>query len=728
VTVAQKTAVSLLVSVILIAGFTVAAFAGLFAVVETRFYQPAVVRDIQQRVGAVSSGLDEYLYIHISRFSALASSRAIQNSFDTNLSDEDIRHREDFSGTILMETAGLRGIRLVDSNGRRVHFSTFKSDFLRQTQHEITYSNYSALNEIDYGLVRAVETDENQIFFDKENNRLVFSFPVFDRWKAYRGSLLFYLDADDFGRYLALRGTVNMTDYPVLVAAAGQGGGAAVPQSAGARGFVFGVSGPVRDALIAGIESHWQSAAGADEGVSRLAAVQDTVWVVLSNSKSRFGIVSWVYPEDFFLLPFSARIVLLFSFFITVYLIIFLILNAQKDPLVLVRDKIRRFQISFLQSYFETKEEIDWNGIAGEIASRKYEVSAEIKRSVGRQAAKHKDAIDALLEKNWEDILAVIGKKPDTRQPAAGQTSTDELRAMLEQVLSRAQFPALALEAPAAAPVFADSAAMRALPDGANTADDIIEEAEEIDELDEALADFEDVLVPAPEPAGGSRDGGETPEPEKAEELGEIPAELEGEPAILEGKPAAAPEDAGESPDNDDFGELEELEAADTMEELNELPAYFSNGLAAATIDGAEARDGTFREEEKIEEELRIEFPNEAAGDTEDIDIDFEVYLPDFSLLDSVEGLDGGASEDQDTVHYMIEAQSGDTPICGLFTQTAFFGAPQELQSANADVIIERNGIYKIPEDAVVFGVEQDSEFKTLVDSLLAQEDGSSTA
>jgi hypothetical protein len=647
----QKAAVSLLISLVLIVIFAVVAFAGLFSVVEARFYQPAIAKDARERIEKISADLDEYMYILTSRFSALASSQAIQTSFETTLSDEDIKRREDFCGIVLTETTGLRGIRLVDSSGRRVHFSTFQNDVMRRSAKEITYNNYSALGEIDYGLIRASASDENKIYFDKTQDRLIFSFPVHDRWKAYRGSLIFYLDANDFGRYLVARNSIKITDIPTLAAAAlEQQNEEQQPQSPRGRGFVFGAAGGMRDTLIGELESMWQKSLSAGQrasekdGIMRLAAVQDSVWIAFLNSHSVFGIVAWLYPEEMFLLPLSARIILLASIFITVYLIIFLVFSVRRDPLIIIRNRIRRFQLSLIQEYFETKESVEWDKLANEIALRKHEVAAEIRKSLGRRADRHKDAVDALLEKNWEEILTVIGKKAETRQAAVGQVSTDELKAMLERILSNASIPVRAAEP--------DTGGGTQIPETGLASDEVfenVEEAEPIDEIGEALMDFEEDLSAPPE-------------------------------KILEIK--------------------------------EEIIDKIAEERVAARVKNT------------IEEELRIGVPSEENSTDENPELRFEVYNPDFSFLDAIEEIDDGdndeaVGEDTGGVHEMLETESGDAPIYDFFGQTTFSDTPQELQSASADVVVEKNGVYTIPEDAAVDDVDQDPELKTLVDSVL---------
>ena len=57
----QKTALSVLISVMLFGAFTVAAFAGLFSAIDARFYEPAKISQINKKLDGVSSACDDYL-------------------------------------------------------------------------------------------------------------------------------------------------------------------------------------------------------------------------------------------------------------------------------------------------------------------------------------------------------------------------------------------------------------------------------------------------------------------------------------------------------------------------------------------------------------------------------------------------------------------------------------------------------------------------------------------
>jgi hypothetical protein len=273
VTNGQKTAVSLLVSIIFIAAFTIAAFAGLFSVIETRFYQPAVINTVEERLSQISRLLNEYNQSHITRFRMFAESRGMLNCFETEQDATDIQQRTDLAAMILTETVGLRGIRLVDANGRRIHFSTFEDDILRTGNDILSYNSYTSRMELPYSLVHAPEDEDYRLFFDKANNRLVYAFPAFDHWKAYRGSLLFYVEASDFARFLTAQKIISITDFPAIAASITSQDAVQNPH---ARGFIFGMPSSTRsilasrDILVAELEKKWNTSLYGFERISSI--------------------------------------------------------------------------------------------------------------------------------------------------------------------------------------------------------------------------------------------------------------------------------------------------------------------------------------------------------------------------------------------------------------------------------------------------------------------------
>ena len=148
-TVGQKASASLLIAVLLFAAFAVAAFSGLFDVVESSFRNPSLVRGIEASLSKVAEAEGGYHNSNLARFGSILAQDSVRRSFLPNLSSQDAFDRANLLGKLQEETAGLAGIRLIDANGKRLHFSTIPGDIRSRTQIETVYRNYGESGDAD---------------------------------------------------------------------------------------------------------------------------------------------------------------------------------------------------------------------------------------------------------------------------------------------------------------------------------------------------------------------------------------------------------------------------------------------------------------------------------------------------------------------------------------------------------------------------------------------------
>ena len=68
------------------------------------------------------------------------------------------------------------------------------------------------------------------------------------------------------------------------------------------------------------------------------------------------------------------KILLLAAFFLTTFLIVFLLLSIRQDRVLVLSERIKRFQIEFLKGYVDKREEINWDVWKRDLNSRKEEI------------------------------------------------------------------------------------------------------------------------------------------------------------------------------------------------------------------------------------------------------------------------------------------------------------------------------------------------------------------
>ncbi len=125
----QKTALSVLISVMLFGAFTVAAFAGLFSAIDARFYEPAKISQINNKLDGISLAYDDYLKTLTERFalgqSAFLKNSSVQTFVEAKPSDADVLSRGEALGELRSSTQGFLGLRVLDKNQNSIHYSTF---------------------------------------------------------------------------------------------------------------------------------------------------------------------------------------------------------------------------------------------------------------------------------------------------------------------------------------------------------------------------------------------------------------------------------------------------------------------------------------------------------------------------------------------------------------------------------------------------------------------------
>ena len=789
----QKTAVSLLAAVVLFAGFMVAAFAGLFSVIETRFYQPVKITEIRTQLNSVADCFDGYTHTLTSRFSTYAGDPVIATYLQQKPADEDVRARTKITGSLFANTQGLIGIRLLDSNGRSIHFSTFSTDIQRSSENLKSYKNYdetvtlSGSTELPVASIVATDSrDGSQIkyhyTYDGADGRIIFSLPFYDSYTAYRGTMLFYVNANDFNRELVTKNIVSIGNTGTLVS------------DQKTAGFVFGLPSVGRDMLIQQLFQKWQSNA---PGPEKLASVlEGDYWIYVSSTKSSLGIITGIYRSDVFLMPSQVRAVLLICVFVSLFLVIFLIMNLKHDDMLVIRDRIRRFQFALVKEYLDKREDVDWTAVSRQIAGRKEDVSNEIRKSLGRRGRKHSVEVNTLLDKSWEEILSAFNIKSGNAIPET-TAETAEIKKMLEEILSSGSIKVQAIAAPSdeketvkkvaavrrPAVVKAERVVQKGSAEEVAEAEpvDAVSEAEPIEEIAEAEPAE---VIPEAQPAeevSEAESVEEVAEAEPAEEISEaepVDAVSEAEPIeeVAEAEPAevipeAQPaEEVSEAEPAEEISEAEPVDTVSEAEPIEEVAKTepvdaVSEAEPIEEIQEAEHAEAVSETEpvktapdtepveeitdiNEIEDVSDIEPAKPAVADpAEKADINFVISAPDFSFLDklSQQTVQSGAAavsemipvepteevpepepepKYEEPVENIEEIEPLDTAAERERFNFTVFGANNNnvtdlAPDTDAAIVTGKDGLIRIPVKINTGNIHLDPEFKKLVDSVI---------
>ena len=531
---------------------------------ETRFYQPALVRGISERLDAASKTLDDYLHSSEKTFyDDFVQNEYVKKSFAFEQLSEDIKGREDASGALFSAVPSLTGIRIIESGGKRIHYSTIAQDILQRSEKLVSYRMYKDTGDLDYADIESSDSDaasagtgdraggHSRIICDPDRDRILFSFPFYDSYSVSRGTIVFYTAASAFSRELVKLNLLAMTDNVIFT------GTAERPV------FVLDFPNTGRNILQDILIKKFSGDVSFTEKI--METDKSDVWLLFSKKSASNIYVSRLYEENLFVFSDTVRILLLASVFITAYLIIFLIFNVKQDDMLIIRERIKRFQFAVINDYLAAKEEVDWNAVYADMNRRKAEINGAIKKSLGGKAKRHARETDLLLEKSWDEILSALHRQSAAKEKPSLDMLTAELKEMMGKIISSRDFtPAASPVLSAASPQFVPMQAVPAAGEPAVPVAQIAADAEPVDEVEpvlEAEPVDEAEAVHDAEFAEPVDDAEPVLEAEPVDEAEEIP------------KDAEAVEELEEIPEAEDAEEVEELEEVPAADEPAEVLA-----------------------------------------------------------------------------------------------------------------------------------------------------------
>ena len=397
----QKVSLSLLLAVVVFSLFSLFAYSGLFRVIESNFYDARVRSLLTSNLNAARTAIDSYDQANYSRFEAILANNSVRQIYSPNQSTEDIFNRANLFQKLEADYPGLLFVRFIDNRGN-IHFSTLPADILQKGKYEISYKS---LAQADRSLPASQldltgPSDRHVIVGD---GRLLYRLPAYDTLGGRRGTAIFYVSAEDLTQFLVKRSLLSVGQSIALIAG---------------RGILLNVNPDQDTNLVAAVRKDWESGSAT---VTERPVVEDSTGnelVLFTTESKSAGFVGTTVPRAAFSLNPTLRMLLSGSIFITTFLVAFLILNLRQDKLLVLSGRIKRFQISFLKGYLENRQDLDWARWYRDLELRSLEVKREIKKGIGSLSKEREREVDELIDKSWDDILSILGKRVEQEQLA----------------------------------------------------------------------------------------------------------------------------------------------------------------------------------------------------------------------------------------------------------------------------------------------------------------------
>ena len=667
-----KNAVGFLITIIICGGLTVASSLGMFSKIEKNFYEPARLKLIRDRLDVVADSSNEYITSILEKFGPEDGGFLSNKAVTTYFMREPSREVGRLFGKLLDDVPGLDGVRIIEASGKSVQYSSYKNDS-RNDHGNKTYSNYNELRtysghqELPYSVVTAfIETESDdaeyvdeessegtggeevkdsetvlpevnkyRLVFDGNEQRIIISYPYYYDDRSY--SVIFYVNPIDFINKLVEQHIISINEQLALISS----------KDGTAGGFVFGMPKVGQNLLANEILRRWRmrsygpdeiastskinvTGITADENNGQISQEQQKFisWNLISSRNAKFIEIGGLYSMDMLAMPPYIRILLLICSFLTICLIVVILFNIRKDDDIEILSRIKKVQIGLLNEYFENN--VERSKVAALIENQRDELTARIKKSLGRRGRKYGEDLTIILNQSWQDIINILAGADAVRMKGLSTGDMTEIRRMFEEVVSHSTLRVQAVtQFPSRQPpknkkeLNTENVSIplaREMPELQQKLENEVEEIEPVEELE----DVEEISEA--EPVEELEDAEEILEAEPVEELEDAEEILEAEPVeeledaeeIPEAEPVEEPAASFEVLEESDFvEEIETLEVDDDVEILQEEKEECSPGLTNEQL----------RESEELLEIMPVDDDNTDvldAADTNSENVDYE--------------------------------------------------------------------------------------------------------
>jgi len=623
----QRVSISLLISIILVTAFAFLAYSGLFEYIETTFYNQRVTELYGQELEQKKTAIEDFHHQYQSRFSASLSQVDVQKVYSPNWDREYIFQHNNLFNTLHSEYQGLLFVRFV-SIDNKIHYSTREDDIERQGEYRVIYKVLDdKTTTIPTAELKLDAEQSKDIIIDDDQNRFVYQFPLYDDLEQFRGTALFYVDKNSLQHYLVSRGflqvgrQINLTE----------------------NGYLFFGEGLAVDEIKETTSKRWNNNLVGERYVYHDEKTGQR-FVLMSISTDGYGNIGLLVNQRLFEMGAVLKVILLSASGITVFLLLLLLFSLRQDREVIIRNRLKRFQLEFIKGYIESQDRLDWSQLKNEVSRKKQSLKGEMKKGLGKIKGEKEEKIDNLIDESWQDIFKVLDGRSEKQKQTSSQVSIDNIEEVVQKILSlqktiESQGPPMG---PTSGPTpNASKQKQKVEQKPAEEAEESEkfesgEEPEEIEELGELEEAEEPEELEEAEELGEAEDLGKSEEPEGLEEAGELPDTEEAE---------------------DDVKKKSKLYDKDQVTASDETPVEDITHLIHADVEGYgsfsnEQKERAIHSIQKIEHSTTENQPSQVT-DLEVVDKAEQVQDEPIEELEVV--------SDEDNVFYQMQSAANDT-------------------------------------------------------------------
>jgi len=417
-----KIALSIVISIFLFTLFIFFSFSGGFSYIESNFYSKKVSEDITSTLDSSILLLKKTHDENEKILSEILKVESVSTIFNSNFSSETIIARDKLFKELNRSVLGFDSVRIISLDGKRIQYSNIPNDIKDQNNQKLIYKNLNQVEEDDfYESVQLLDTRNGTVKFLEDTNQFLYILPFFDKYSQNKGIALFYVSCSGFKYTLSQAGYSSSSEEAFIV---------------GAGGVLFNLTRDQFDLVKEDVNKFWSK--DSTIGPVHLSSSDDKSYILFSVSKDGVGTVGRIVDSTLLELSSYMKSLLLITMFVVIMFVNFVLLNLRQDREVILLNRIKRFQIRFLQDYVENKGELDWARWQDEINSRKKLVHKELIKNLGVYGKTHGDEVDKLINSGWDDIIEVISSKINKNDEVEKvQIDSEQIESILERVLAK---------------------------------------------------------------------------------------------------------------------------------------------------------------------------------------------------------------------------------------------------------------------------------------------------
>ncbi|MCL2209926.1 MAG: hypothetical protein FWC19_09400 [Treponema sp.] len=413
-----KPILALIISIFIFTGIAFLAGRYLSKFFQTRFYNHSVVNSYIKENAGDAEILQMYILELQNKFALTLEEPAVRNSFHYDQNHDDIIKRSGIYGILVKTTKGLQSVRFIDKNGIGIYYSTLARDILNQSSDSVSYRDYTEdTSALPYNTISVSSNGEPKYTMDGKGECIIYSFPFADSMNIYTGTAVFSVSASALAEKLISAGRLKADENVSVISSP--------------PGVLFGSPDSFKKDIFQNISMIWNEG---KQGRIILDAEDSGMKYSLISAKTGHDLfIGRLVNDSLFSISSSMRIIFYLSMFLTFYLALFFLINFKPNPVTAVQSRLTHFRDNIFEQLYVNKDSQDRAKWIFELEQRRDEICSELKGNL--KLNRHsEETIDGIIDRSWDQLLAVIKTGNDTFDAKAETGKQEEAEENIEEI------------------------------------------------------------------------------------------------------------------------------------------------------------------------------------------------------------------------------------------------------------------------------------------------------